>query len=353
MRLADLAGIDSGMAVLLRAGPAALAQLMPHGGPRVVQKIVDRLLELGAALSGDLPARDIYPEAQTDLEADMLAVLSRAASPAAVGLLLVQPALWRQWLSFSPAQRENGGDGTADEAGGSFTPSSGAPNAAAIFARSRVLDRLIAPPTVVLVGRPNVGKSTLTNRMLGRAASVVAELPGTTRDWVAGLAELSPGGMVAPDAAPLHAVAVRWLDTPGLRISDDPIEQRAIELAQRIVGAAEVVVALRDPSLNWPEAAQLPRRPDLWVVNKCDTMAAAPPALPDKAAYGLNAEAPLSISAAAGTRLEELQSRILGKLGLDDLHPEPWAFSAALRSALDKPDLSILRRYVGATVGDC
>ncbi|NJL31882.1 MAG: GTP-binding protein [Phycisphaerales bacterium] len=60
---------------------------------------------------------------------------------------------------------------------------------------------------VVVAGQPNVGKSTLMNKMLGRSASLVADLPGTTRDWVAGWVEL-------------EGVALHWMDTPGLRHTD-------------------------------------------------------------------------------------------------------------------------------------
>jgi tRNA modification GTPase len=326
MRLVDLAGIDSGMAVLLRDGPEALAQIMPHGGPRVVQKILAQLLALGATYAADLPPRTVYPEADSDLEADMLATLARAASPAAVDLLLAQPALWRESLtSPSDAMR------------------SASPAAAVILARARVLDRLITPPTVVVVGQPNVGKSTLTNRVLGRAASLVADLPGTTRDWVAGLAEL-----VTPTArGRTAAVAVRWLDTPGFRPSEDAIEQQAIRLARQVILGAEVVIALRDPVTNWPEAAEWPRIPDLWVMNKCDMLPANTPAAP--AEIGARPDAPLRISAVHGTGLELLQHRILELLGLVDLAMEPWAFSAVLKSALETCYRLCLIRYAGLT----
>jgi tRNA modification GTPase len=349
MRLADFVGIDMGMAVLVRDGPAALAQLMPHGGPRIVQKIVDRLMELGATVEGALQARDVYPEARTDLEADMLAALALAASPAAVEMLLAQAALWRQWLCSSRALTVGESPGAADGPCESMAHPPGVPAISDILARSRVFDRLITPPTVVVVGRPNVGKSTLTNRMLGRAASIVADLPGTTRDWVAGLAEITNSGF--PSAGSALAVAVRWLDTPGLRISNDPIEQRAVEIARRVVSGAEVVVALRDPTLDWPDVAQMPCQPDLWAVNKCDTLANGPPALPDQVAHGLSANAPLFISAVAGTGLDELQSRILETLGLVNLRPEPWAFSATLRSALENSDRAALHQYVGVPTG--
>ena len=303
LRLADFSGIDRGLAVLFRDD---WAQLMPHGGPHVIRKLLDRLIELGASYEPDPPARQIYPEADSVCEAEMLALLARAASPAAIDLLLAQPRLWRSWLD------------KPDE------------DAAAILARSDRLDRLVDPPSAVVFGRPNVGKSTLTNRMLGRAASIVADLPGTTRDWVAGLAELGP---------PAAAVAVRWLDTPGLRDSDDSVEQSAIALARIAVEQADVLVAMRDPETDWPDADHLPRQADIWVTNKIDE----PPEDPGSG----DLESPLSTSALYGSGIQDLERLVLGRLALDDLDAESlWAFSPALRAAIASGERESLRLYL-------
>ena len=108
-----------------------------------------------------------------------------------------------------------------------------------VLKRSNILNRCVDPPSVVVVGGPNVGKSTLTNRMLRRSASVVADLPGTTRDWVSGVAQLED-------------VAVRWMDTPGLRTTDDPVERIAHDLARRAIEMADVLIAVRDSSTEFP-----------------------------------------------------------------------------------------------------
>ena len=289
MQLTNLAGIDQGLAVLYRDD---WAQLMPHGGQRVVGKLIDKLIDFGARYESDIDAQTIYPEAESEIEAEMLDTLWRAASPMAIDLLLDQPDRWRD-------------------------PSTH--NAQTIRDHSAKLDRLINPPTVVVVGQPNVGKSTLTNRMLGQSASVAADLPGTTRDWVAGFAELSGG---------TAGVAVRWMDTPGIRNSNDEIEQAAIELAQNVISSADVLIALRDPDADWHGDSSA-RSADLWLINKIDE--------PSKFdGDGADPDAPLPISAVHGHGIDRLEHLILDRLELHDIDPTiPWAFSDALRAELN------------------
>jgi tRNA modification GTPase len=285
---------------------------MPHGGPRVIQKIISRLIELGAEPAHNPPATELYPEASTRLEADMLATLAHAASPAAIDLLLAQPALWRQYLTQINMHTLHPNQSTQ------------------ILNDSNTLDRLITPPSVLVCGRPNVGKSTLTNHLLGRTASIVADLPGTTRDWVAGLTEFS-------------GIAIRWMDTPGRHLSDDPIENAAIELAAGAIASADLLIAMRDPQTDWPDPTSLPRQPDLWVVNKIDQ-----PSMWNADSGNGARNSPLPISAATGTGLKLLQNLVLDRLGLTDLQPRCWAFSPELRNRLAASNLHHLLAYADA-----
>ena len=294
--LCSFADIDEGLAILLND---TAAQLMPHGGPRVVQRLLDHLVEqFGCTYDPSPDTQSLYPEAASPIEADMLDAIANATSPAAIDLLTQQPAYWqglRQQASEpDQAQRQH------------------------IAARSRTFNQLLTPPTVVVAGPANVGKSTLTNALMGKAMSIVADLPGTTRDWVGGLVELS----ATNDAQ--QAIAVHWLDTPGLRESDDTVEQRAIQLAKQQIEQADVLIAMCDPDQPWPDAQSLAREPDLYVVNKVDD--ASPP---DRDA-GLTAERPLLISASRSINLGALQSVIIEQLGFGELRSEPWAFTKKL-----------------------
>jgi len=309
MRLSNLADVDHGLAVLWRPD---WAQLMPHAGPRVVQRLIDATVNAGARMDASPEATDVYPEATSHLEADVLATIARAASPAAVDLLVAQSAMWREVLSRHA---------TVDRA--------------ALLTRSRSLDRLVDPPTVVVVGQPNVGKSTLTNAMLGRGASVVADLPGTTRDWVAGMAELSVNG------SPHAAVAVRWLDTPGLRQSEDAIEQQAIRAARFVIDTADVLIVMRDDVSDWPDASAMPREAGLYLVNKCDRDHAS------IATAGTGTKQALHISAQRGDGLGELTRCIMVALDLESAHaPECWAFSDTLKQWAETGDHALLAQYL-------
>ena len=274
--------------------------------------LVERLVGLGAEYDNQPAPQEIYPEANTSLEADLLACLAQATSAKAIDLLLAQPALWKKWI----------GDIGEDQAKHTQEPFQ------QILTRSDALDHLTHAPAVVVVGRPNVGKSTLTNRMLGRSASLVADLPGTTRDWVAGLAELD-------------GVAVRWMDTPGLRTSEDQIEQHAIELAGQAIKQADVVMAMRDPENDWPDDSALGLAPDLWVINKIDQAAGK---TPDRTGHR---DAQLAISAKTGRGIDPLRQRVLACLGLEgQMLPGLWAFSKTLRSAIESGELSPLVAYI-------
>lgn len=330
--LCSFADIDEGLAIVL-SGQAA--QLMPHGGPRVVQRLLDHLANsLGCTYDPAPDTQALYPEANSPIEADMLDAIAKATSPAAIDLLTQQPTHWRSLLQqagqLSAAQRQQ------------------------ITDRSRTLNHLLTPPTVVVAGPANVGKSTLTNALMGKAMSIVADLPGTTRDWVGGLVELDvrcPMSDVRSDQDIAHrtshiahtAIAVNWLDTPGLRDSDDAIEQRAIALAKQQIEQADVLIAMRDPDHPWPDVPSLPRQPDLYVINKVDDAQ-----MPDANA-GLSPEQPLSISASQSRNLDRLQAIIVEQLGLSELPNEPWAFTKKLLTWCETGERHELKNYLAVT----
>ena len=160
---------------------------------------------------------------------------------------------------------------------------------------------LTEPWRVVLAGRPNVGKSSLINALLGYGRSIVWDEPGTTRDVLT--------AQSAFDGWP-----VELSDTAGLRVGGDAIEAAGVVRARTQIAEADVVLLVCDASEPWSAADQQmlddvrsvagPSRPLLLVHNKRDL----PPAE--------NAARPpgLAASALTGQGLDELQHRLASTL---------------------------------------
>lgn len=116
--------------------------------------------------------------------------------------------------------------------------------------------------SVVMAGRPNVGKSTLLNALLGEEKAIVTPIPGTTRDRVEGRTTWA-------------GETVRVLDTAGLRAGRDLIEREGIRRTRESIGQADLVLAILDASCDWQEedgqVMELAQsRPCLTVLNKFD-----------------------------------------------------------------------------------
>jgi GTPase len=169
------------------------------------------------------------------------------------------------------------------------------------------------PRTVAIVGRPNVGKSTLFNRLTGGRRALVDPTPGVTRDRIEGQARLGHLEFVAIDTAGLD-------DAPA-----EALEGRLRAHTLRALAEADVALLLIDAkagltALDRQVARWLRRQatPVILVANKCEGMAAE--ALASEA-WGLGLGAPLPISAQNGEGLAELASALqaagVGEAGAD------------------------------------
>lgn len=210
MPVRDLAGIDRGVVARWSEG---CCHLMAHGGPAVIKELGEELTRRGLlSVEGATPAGAglEWPEAGTEVERRMLAVLARAASPLAVDLLLAQPGTWgSRSLDAEPTVRD------------------------------RLLRRLIDPPLVAAVGRANVGKSSLLNALAGRHVAAVADEAGTTVDHVGVMIDF--GGVVA-----------RFVDTPGVREGAPVHEREAAARAGEVVAGADLVLVCGDATAGVP-----------------------------------------------------------------------------------------------------
>jgi small GTP-binding protein len=193
-----------------------------HGGVWVVEKVIE-LAKKEGFVAGPL----LFPE---DIESEVERDLPYALTSQTIGLLLSQPDAWRHMIARHDTLQMRKA------------------------LQDRCLETLLNPPVVAIVGAPNVGKSTLANRLFGQQRSITADLPGTTRDWVG-------------EQVNLNGLVITLVDTPGWRQTDDPIEAQAIQQSGRIVGQAslilEVLDATQPPIRRFPQAHYV-------ILNKCD-----------------------------------------------------------------------------------
>lgn len=158
--------------------------------------------------------------------------------------------------------------------------------------------------TVALVGPVNAGKSSLLNALVGTERALVADAPGTTRDWLE-VRDVWDG------------VAVTLVDTAGLRATDDPVERRGIELGEARVASADVVVVVNAPDDTWDAGERYGARAIL-VRSKSDLPSPAP-------------SSALATSARTGHGLDELRARVLSVAGVADREGAEQAFVTTAR----------------------
>jgi len=149
---------------------------------------------------------------------------------------------------------------------------------------------------VAIVGRPNVGKSSLLNAWSRSDRAIVTDLPGTTRDVVE--SQLVVGG-----------IPVQVLDTAGIREAMDAVEQIGVERSRAVAQAADLVLLTIDAQVGWTDADQaiyesVKHRPLILIINKIDLVGSR-----DLSTLPIASQ--VKTIAAQGTGIEELEQAIL------------------------------------------
>jgi len=322
----DGVAIDRGLAVYF-PGPHSytgedVLELQGHGGPVVLRRLLRRCLELGAraAEPGEFTRRaflnDKLDLAQAESVADLIEASSEAAARAAMrslqgefsqqiellvrGLVDLR-ALVEALLDFPEEEIEFPQRQGIEERLKALVSGLGSIQRAA---RSGALLR--EGSIVVLIGRPNVGKSSLLNRLAGEELAIVTEIPGTTRDTIR--QELLIEGV------PIHVV-----DTAGLRESVDRIEQLGMARTRDIIQKADVAVVVvdtRDGLVEDDEAVlkEVPAKvPRVIVFNKIDLSGETPQV------SNTERGSELRVSARTGAGIEMLRHEILAAVGWQPL----------------------------------
>src|SRR5512134_2418374 len=307
--------IDEGIALYFPAPRSytgeAVLELHGHGGPVVLQALLAACLDAGARLAepGEFTRRAFLEGkldlAQAEAVADLIDATTREAArsalrslsgefSAALGALQAQltelRALTEAMLDFPEEEvdalhREDAG---ARLAGVRSTLEN-------VMAKSRQGSLLRSGIHVVLAGRPNVGKSSLLNRLAGQERAIVTSIPGTTRDSLR-------------EPVQIAGVPLVLVDTAGLRVTSDVVEQLGVERTQRELEQADVVLAVYEAGGDTTPLAHLP--PGAARVDVCNKIDLAPGFAAPGAAVG--------VSAKTGEGLERLRQAILHAAGWSD-----------------------------------
>jgi tRNA modification GTPase len=272
--------LDSGLALYF-PGPASFTgesvlELQGHGGPVVMSMLIDAALELGARMAepGEFTKRaflnDKLDLAQAEAIADLIGSGTAQAARAAlhslsgafsskVEALAEQLVRLRMYVEAAIDFPEEEIDFLGDE-----QLQCGLNDCAKTFAdleRNAKLGRVLRDGyRVVIVGKPNAGKSSLLNRLSGEEAAIVTEVAGTTRD-------------ILREQISIDGLAVELIDTAGLRDDPDRIEEEGIRRAREALKSADAVLWIQDANES-PEQRideKLPEGAEIIIVrNKID-----------------------------------------------------------------------------------
>lgn len=319
-RVCDAEGrvIDEGVMTVF-PGPGSytgedVVEFTGHGGVVVTRKVLERFIELGAqpAGPGEFTQRAFLngrmdltqAEAVMDLISAQTGLALRSANEQLEGRLGRSCGEIRESLLGATAHIEAYIDFPEED----IDPAVGAELTAKLREQQEKIAQLLATADqgkilregvrTVIFGKPNVGKSSLLNRLLGYQRAIVSDREGTTRDTI-------------EEVVNLRGIPLRLIDTAGVRDSDDEIEREGIAMTRGQVDRADLVLEVRDLSeIREEETLELPEGVrSLTIFNKCDR---------EDASWS-DVEG-VRISCESGEGFQKLEEAIAEKLALDESH---------------------------------
>ena len=342
--------LDRGLALFFPAPHSYtgedVLELHGHGGPAVLRLVLRRCLDLGArpAQPGEFTRRaflnDKLDLAQAESVADLIDASSEAAARGAmrslagefsarighlVSALIELRALVEATLDFPDEEIDFLERGDAFKRLARLRAELGEVQRAA--EQGRILRE---GARCVLIGQPNVGKSSLLNRLAGDEVAIVTEIPGTTRDPLR--------HELVIDGVPVHVI-----DTAGLRESEEPVEKIGIERAWREIYQADVALLVVDVTRGMADAdrtilARLPEKvKNIFVFNKIDLSGES------QSAREMEGGVEIRVSAKSGAGLELLRTNILQSVGWRPAEEAQFMARERHLSALQRADAALAR----------
>lgn len=256
-----------------------VVEISCHGAPVLLNFLVERCLEHGArpAEPGEFTMRAFLngridlaqAEAVRDLVESRTLYQARVAAQQLEGAISARLKPHKKTLLDLIAKLEAGIDFAEDD-----LPVSGWPEILGQLAQVHAdLDRLVRGfeygrivregLSLAIVGRPNVGKSSLFNRLLNEERAIVTAFPGTTRDLVA-------------ESASIGGIPLRFVDTAGIRHTENEAEKIGVEKSYQAIAGSDLRLLVLDISQDWTEEDAsllekvLPLGALLIAANKCD-----------------------------------------------------------------------------------
>jgi tRNA modification GTPase len=290
-----------------------VVEISAHGNPLLLEGIVRQAIAHGARLArpGEFTLRAVVNGKRTLVQAEAVADLIEASTLPQARLAFDQlhgtlsgPVAEIDAAAFDLIARLEASLDFPDE-GYHFLDS--AETVSAITNLVEAIDGLLRDAargrliregaTVVIAGRPNVGKSRLFNALLGGARAIVTDVPGTTRDMLT-------------ERVDIGGVPVTLVDTAGVRESPDPVEQAGVGLSRRAMETADLVLTVIDGAQGTTEEdtrilSSVPAVRRTIVVNKCDRPEAGERSRPSDS---------VAVSALTGEGLDALRTCIAAHL---------------------------------------
>ena len=309
-----------------------------HGGPSPLRRVLDLLLARGARLAepGEFTKR-AFLNGRLDLsQAEAVMDVIRAKTDASLkmavgnlsGGLSIQVRSLRDAVLAMIARLEAAIDFPEDDIEEMATADAQAAiggiraKVAALLDTAQAGRILREGLATVIIGKPNVGKSSLLNALLREKRAIVTDIPGTTRD-------------IIEEYVSIRGIPLKIVDTAGIRETDDLVEQLGVERARQIVDTADLVLLLLDASVPLSREdrevlAMLPGREALILLNKSDLPPRITPAELAELAPG---RIVLKISVTEGSGLAQLEEAIVELVYRGGLEPGEAAFVNNLRQA--------------------